>query len=218
MTTAQQIIEAGYARSTANDPGKLSTDAELLGRLNRTYQRLFALASAQRPDTFATISTLTLVGAQATVALPADLIEVRRLQNASGAHVHLIPASEIARTWHVAPCVYRTGSALFSRLRPLDPIGGDVLTAWLLLPGTTIVALSTPIDAVFPTRHTELLSTDLALYLSVKDDGRDPSHFSELTADYSGQLAAFAHDYNLSASSLESVHSPVEHVSVSATT
>jgi hypothetical protein len=43
MSTAQALIEAGYARSTANDAGKLASDGELLLHLNRKYQSLYAI-------------------------------------------------------------------------------------------------------------------------------------------------------------------------------
>ncbi len=209
MTTAQAIIEAAYSRSTANDPGKLSTDQELLGRLNRSYQGLFALAARQRPDEFATRQTITLTGAPAQVALPTDLIEIRpHLYNALGNVVHLIPSSELTRLWHIPPCVYRTGGLLYSRGFAGDPVALDVLTAWLLLSGTTLSALSTALDATFPTRHVEILRNDLALYLDLKDEGREPIQFQKLAADQAMKLAAFAQEFNLDASALEFVHAP----------
>lgn len=211
-TTAQQLIEAAYARSTANDPGKLATDDELLGRLARTYAGLFALAARQRPDEFATAQMITLSGGDAHYVLPGDLIEVRRLRNAAKATVHLIPASEIDRLWHVAPSMYRTGGTLYSRAKAGDPVAGDVITAWLLLAGVVITALSTALDATFPTRHTEILSNDLALYLDAKDEDRDPEQFRKLAADQSMKLAAFAQEFLLDASALEFVHAPVTRV------
>lgn len=211
-TTVQQVLEAGYSRSTANDPGKLATDAELMGRLNRIYQGLYALAARQRPDEFATKQEITLIGGDAHYVLPADLIEVRRLQNAGGAQVHLIPAAEIKRLWHVPPCVYRTGGTLYSRGQASDPVPADVLTAWFLLSGTALVALGTVIDAAFPTRHIEILVNDIALYLDAKDEDRDPAQFQKLVRDQATRLAAFALEYDLSASALEFVHAPVERV------
>lgn len=216
MTTAQQLIEAAYARSTSNDPGKLATDNELLGRLGRTYQSLFALASRQRPDEFATRQALTLGGSNASVALTPDTIEIRRIQNAQGAKVHLIPATEIDRLWHVAPCVYRVGLSVISRGLGGDPIAGDALTAWLLLPGVTIAALSTTLDLTYPTRHVEILSNDLALYLDAKDSDRDPEQFKKLAADQGYRLGLFAQDFDLDASALEFVHAPTSRVPASA--
>jgi hypothetical protein len=219
MTTAEQLIEAGYARSTANDPGKLATDAELLDRLNRNYALVYALAARQRPDEFASVVTITLVGASASYALPVDLIELRRIQYpnplppyAGGATVHLIPAAEITRVYHTAPCMFRTGSTIYSRLAPGDPVGGDVLNAWMLLSGATLSTLASTIDAVFPMRHTLLLVNDLALYLDAKDEDRDPEQFRKLAADQGMRVAAFAAEYHLAASALEFLHGPAERV------
>ena len=221
-TTAQQLLEAGYARSTANDPGKLATDAELLGRMNRTYQGLWALAARQRPDEFQTQSQITLVGGNGSYVLPDDTIDVRRLElavlspvvnpNARGLTVHLIPASEVTRLYHVAPCMYRVGNTLNSRMAPGDPVAGTLINIWLLLPGVTINALTTVLDTNFPTRHTEILSNDIGLYLSIKDEGRAPSDLAKLAADQSVKLAAFAQDYNLNASTLEFMHATAERV------
>jgi len=208
MTTALQIIEAGYSRSTANDPGKLATDDELLGRLDRSYQGLFALAARQRPDEFATQASIVLVAPDSRYDLTPGTIEVRRLRSASLRTVHLIPAAEIDRLWHVAPCMYRTGNSLYSRGKAGDPVTGDTLTAWLLLPGTSLTTLATVLDATFPTRHVEILVNDLALYLDAKDEDRDPAQFQKLAGDQAMKLAAFAGEYDLDASALEFVHAP----------
>lgn len=216
MTTAQQIVEAAYARSTANDPGKLATDAELLGRGNRTYQGLWSLASRQRPDEFAVVQTLTLSGSDAHVALPVDLVDVHRLRNASQATVHLIPAAELDRLWHIAPSMYRTSQTLYSRGKAGDPVAGDVLQAWVLLAGTTLSALASVIDPAFPTRHVELLINDLALYLDAKDEDRDPQQFRKLATDQAAKSAAFAAEYDLAASAMEFVHAPSTRVAAQA--
>lgn len=212
MTIAQDVIEAAYAKSTANDPGKLATDSELLGRLNRSYQGLWALASRQRPDSFAVAQPITLTTAAAVYALPNDLVEVRRLRNANNATVHLIPAAEIDRLWHAAPCMYRTGGRLYSRGKAGDPVVNDVLTAWLLLSGTTLATLNTSFDLAYPTRHLEVLVNDLALYLDAKDDARNAAQFQKLAADQATKLAIFAADYELEASALEFLHGPAERV------
>lgn len=207
-TSAQDLIEAGYARSTANDPGKLATDDELMGRLDRTWQSLWALAARQRPDEFATVQTIVLVGGDAHYVLPDDLIEVRRLRNATPATVHLIPVAEIDRLWHIPPSMYRTGSTLYSRRKAGDPVAGDSIDAWLLLPATPLTTLAAVVDPKFPTRHVEILSNDLALYLDAKDENRDPQQFRKLAADQGVKLAAFAQEFDLDASALEFVHAP----------
>lgn len=212
MTTAQQILEAAYARSTANDPGKLAIDAELLGRLNRSYQGLYALAARQRPDDFAVQTPAQLLGALAQYTLPADLIEIRRIETTALVKVHLIPMTEKDRGWHIAPSMYRAGNILYSRLLTGDPAAGTLVYLWLVTAGTPLVALGSVVDVAYPTRHIDILVNDLALYLDAKDEDRDPAQYQKLVADQAMKLAAFAQDFNLDASALEFVHSPAVRV------
>lgn len=211
MTTASDLIQAGYARSTANDPGKLATDLELLGRLNRSYQGLYALAARQRPDSFTTVALVTL-DALASFVLPTDYIDVLPITNAAGKRVHLIPARETMRLYHVAPCLYQKGNTIVSRGNAGDPVTGDVLTVPQLASAAPLVALSTAVDAKFPTRHHECLVNDLALYLDAKDEDRDPDQFKKLAADQGAKMAAFAAEYDLDASALEFMHNAAERV------
>lgn len=215
-TSAQVIVEAALARSTSNDPGKLAGDGELLGRLARVYQTLYALAARQRPNAFQSSVALVLAGAPPTVALPTDCIDVTYLENSGGSKVHLIPSAERARTWHIAPSVYQLGTSLISRGKAGDPIAGDTLTAIVLDAPTALTALATNLDARFPVRHHEILVNDLALYLDAKDDGRDTASFARLQADQKEKVAAFATEYALAASALEFVHSGSERVAAAA--
>lgn len=209
-TSAQVIIEAGYARSTTNDPGKLAVDGELLGRLNRMYQSLWALAARQRPESFTSTTSLVLGGAPPSATLPTDIVELQYIRNALSAKVHLIPVRELDRTWHITPSVYQQGLSLISRGQVGDPVAGDVLSVWLIAAATTLAALATNLDALFPVRHHEILVNDIALYLDAKDEGRDANAFARLVNDQKMKLAAFAAEYNLNVSALEFVHGASE--------
>src|SRR3954469_21270592 len=98
-TSVQQIIEASYSRSTANDPGKLATDGELLGVANRIYQALFALAAAAAPERFLSKTTCALTGSPASGTLSADIIDIRRVHTPGGVKVNVIPVEELERGW-----------------------------------------------------------------------------------------------------------------------
>lgn len=210
MTTAQTIIEAAYNRSASNDAGKLALDPELLDHLNRLYQRFFALFAKARPDEAGSQTTLALGGAPATAALPADLIAITAVRNALGAKVHVIPASESEKLWHLAPSVMRRGNALVSRAKAGDPVSGDVLTIEQLDSPLTLTGLATPIDPRFPTRHHQVVIDALAVYMDTKDDGREGSASQKLLAEYGQALAAFAAEYALPPSALEWAHEPVK--------
>jgi len=189
-TTVQQLIEAAYSRSTANDPGKLAQDPELWQRLDRTYQRMYAELAVASGDNCLSITTLTLGGSPATAALPTDVIDVVRVEN-SGAKVNLIPASEKDRAWHLAPAVYRQGTSIISRGKAGDPTAGTVLTAFILDAPAALTALTSTLDVRWPHRYDSILIDDLALYLSDKDVDRNPADYGNLRTDLSDAMQAF---------------------------
>lgn len=208
-TTAQQLIEAAYSRSTANDPGKLATDGELLGVGNRIYQALFALAAAAAPERFLSKTTCGLSGTPATGTLSTDIIDIRRVQTSGGTKVNVIPVEELERGWHLAPAVYRQGGSLISRGATGDPAAGDTLTVWQLDAPTSLAALTDAIDARFPLRHVELIIVEMAMYLATKDTGRDAAEFAALKQFRDMQLEAFFRLSGLSMTALQSPHGGV---------
>lgn len=206
MATAQDFIEAALVRSTANDPGKLATDGELLNHCSRVFARLFSLFARARPDKAQSQSTVTLAGNPPTAALPADLIDVRRVENTTGAKVHLIPATEKDRTWHIAPSVYQVGNTLYSRNKTGDPAAADVLTLFLLDQPAALSALSSTIDARFPMRHYQFVIDLVALYLDTKDQSRDQAAHAKLVEEVALAKEAFALEYELGPTALEWIH------------
>jgi hypothetical protein len=188
--TVQQLIEAAYSRSTANDPGKLGQDPELWERLDRTYQRMYAELAVASGDNCLSTTTLTLGGSPATAALPADVIDVVRVESA-GAKVNLIPAYEKDRAWHLAPAVYRQGTSIISRGKTGDPIAGTVLTVFVLDAPAALTALASTLDPRWPHRFDSILIDDLALYLSDKDVDRNPADYQNLRTDLTDAMNAF---------------------------
>lgn len=210
MTLAQAWLEAAWNRSASNDAGKLAVDAELLDHLNRLYQRFYALFAKARPDEAGSQTTVLLVGTPATATLAADLIAISAARNGLGAKVHLIPASEAERLWHMAPAVLRRGNTLVSRGLAGDPLVGDVLTVEQLDAPPALTALGSVVDARFPTRHHQLVIDGLALYLDTKDDGRSADAHGKVMAEFGQALAAFMAEYDLSPDALEWAHEPVK--------
>jgi len=208
-TTAQNLIEAAYSRSTANDPGKLATDGELLGLADRLFQFIYAVAAVAAPERFLSKTTLTLAGSPPSVTVPTDLIDLRRVQNASGGKVNVIPVEEIDRGWHLAPAVFRQGATIVSRGQSGDPVATDVLTAWILDAPASLSALSTVLDTRFPTRHVELIIVEMAVYLATKDTGRDAAEFAALKDYRDVQRAGFLQLSGLSTTALQSPHGGV---------
>lgn len=209
-TTMQQIVEAAYSRSTANDPGKLATDGELVAVANRIYHALFALAAVAAPERFTSrVALAPLAGNPASALLSTDVIDVRRVQTGAGARVNVIPVEEVDRGWHLAPCVYRQGGSLVSRGLTGDPVAGDVLTVVQLDAPTDLTTLASVVDTRFPTRHIELIIVELAMYLATKDTGRDAAEYAALKQFRDMQLEAFFRLSGLSMTALQSPHGGV---------
>lgn len=212
-TTAQQLIEAAYARSTASDAGKLAVDGEMLVHLNRTYQNTFARYSqASGDNALASIST-TWAGAPAIISLPTDIVDIVLLQNAAGQTVRLIPAREINRTWHLAPACIRVSNTLQTRGALAgafgalaDPIAGDAVRMFYKDSPATLSALGSTLDARYPVRFEHLLIADLALYLWSKDEGRPADRGQELMAELQRQEAYFVSIVGPSNTARESAH------------
>lgn len=209
-TSVQDYITAAYLRSTTNDPGKLAQNTELIGHLNRAYQRTWMLIARARPDQYSAETTLTLAGVPPTVALPANLIDLLDVTDSDGATVTIIPATQRTRTWNLAPCVYRVGMTLKTRGDADDPIAADALTVLYLDAPTTLTLLADEVDDRWPARHDQLLVDYLASYLSVKDAGRDQNDRQALLTEQRANVAAFAAEYTLAPAQVGWLHADAE--------
>jgi hypothetical protein len=203
MTTVQQIIEAAYARSTDNDPGKLAVDAELIGHLNRDYRSRYAIWSLKAGDAAIASVVLNLAGNPAAAALPADIIDVDRIEDAAGSKVNLVPINEKNRAFHLAPVVYRQGLSIISRMQAGDPGPGAALTLFHNDAPAVLAALGDTLDVRYPARFEMLLILGLAIYLDTKDTGRDLSSNKELTDELARYEALFNAEVGVSASATQ---------------
>jgi len=213
MATVQDIYEGALARSTANDAGKLVTDGEAVKVLDRIFQCLYAIMAIGDPTrALAKTNLAALSGSPASVALPTDTIDIRRIESVSGTisagtKINLIPVEEKGRGWHLAPCVFRQGGSIVTRGSAGDPASGDVLTVWHMDAPAALTALGTTIDTRFPTRYHELLVLHLAIYMASKDAGaRQAAEFQALQEERKAYLAMFLQLCNLSMTALESPH------------
>lgn len=191
MSTAQSLIEAGYARSTANDAGKLASDGELLLHLNRKYQSLYAFMAVAAGDNALAKATLVLAGAPPAAALPVDVIDIKRLEQLLGGKAYLIPADEKDRSWHLAPAFYRQGNSLVSCARSGDLAAGQSVVVYHLDAPAALAALGSVTDPRFPVRYEDILVLDLAIYLSSKDEGRSEKEYKQLKDELSDAMALF---------------------------
>ena len=191
MATAQTILEAGINRSTSNDPGKLSMDSELLGLLNRKYQTYHAMLGLSAPDRALGTGVVAMAGSPPAGTLPTDMVDLRRVQTAAGVQVSVVPVDEKDRSWHLAPAVYRQGNTIVSLGRTGDPVAAASLTIYYVDAPGALSALGDTLDARFPVQCHELLVLDVALYLSAKDEGRNPSEYERLKSERDFHWQAF---------------------------
>lgn len=199
MTTARQIIEAGWRRSTANDPGVLAVDLETIAHLDRKFQTYFARWALKAGDKAQEVTTLAWTGSPAIATLPESPIDIVRIETSTGLEVTMVQTTEIDRSWHLAPVCSQIGNILRSRGaiafaygHQRDPQNADVSTLYFKGQPARIVTLDDVLDIRYPIRHEMLLVLEMALMLAAKDEGRDPAHFQALTAEQAREEAAFA--------------------------
>ena len=207
MTTVLDILNAGFNRSIANDRGKLATDAEIIAHLNRRYQGYFALMAAAAPDAY--MAKVVQALAASTLTLPADIISLQHVETPAGVKVHVVPAHERSRPWHIAPRVYRVGRSLTSVGLPGDPAAADTLHLFILDAPATLAAVGDVLDARWPVRHCSLLELDVAIYLSLKDEGRSDRELIALMKERATDLEAFYALNGIQTASRESPHEQV---------
>lgn len=216
-TTAQVIVEGGYAKSSNSDPGKMASDGELLNRLNRFFQTIYPLAARKRPDEYASTATITFAGNPGASTLAAatptqvDVLEIIGAYGvsgtvAAGAKIHLVAGIERVRTFQIAPVIFRRGLSIISRAQAGDPVATDVISLELLDSPAILSTLAINIDSRFPVRYHEILVNSVALYLMAKDGG-DANRFNQVSADQRGLMEAFAQDFGIQASAIEAVFS-----------
>jgi hypothetical protein len=209
-TQVQTIIDGAYNRATDNDPGKLAQDGELIAHLSRVYERAWPLVARARPDEFNTQSSATLTGVPPRLSLPLDLIALLGVYTAGGNPVWVSATTDRTRLWNLAPSMYRQGLTLVSRNLTGDPLAGDLLTLVILDAPAPLVYLTDTLDARWPVRHVQLLVDVLAVYLSVKDAGRDAGDRAAIGAELQQSVAAFAAEYGLAPADVAWIHADAE--------
>lgn len=183
-TTCQQIFESGLARSTANDAGKLSVDGEMIPHINRKYQSLCARMALAGGDNWTAKTTGTFASSPPAFTLPTNPIDIVRMETSSGGRTYLVPIRDKDRTWVASPAAYRLGDSIVSLARagmsPADPVATDTWTVYYKDVPATLTALGTALDSRFPVRFEMALILDVALYMSIKDENRDPTRIAAL--------------------------------------
>jgi hypothetical protein len=167
----KQIIEAAYSRSTFNDPGKIATDKELIGVIDRYMRALYAQVARVNPDYFG--DSAAVAGSSGTWARPAAAEVITRVETAGNSEVNITPFKD--RQAEVAPRIYRYGPSYRTVGLTGDPGASDTLTFFFskkhpnLDPTLAADNVANQLDATFPSQFFDLPVIRVGRYLAVKD-------------------------------------------------
>jgi hypothetical protein len=176
-TTAKQIIEAAYARSTFNDPDKLATNSELIAVIDRRLKQLYSVASRANPAYFGTSANAT--GVASAYTRPTDAELVMRVEGvsgvvASGTEISIVPFED--RNAEMAPVVYLFGSSYISPGGAGNPAATDTIKFYYskrhpnLDPTLASDHATNTLDTSWPEQFNDLLVLHVAKYLATKDN------------------------------------------------
>lgn len=174
MATAEEIINRSYAYSSANDPDRTASKAEMLTVLNHKLKKYFRKAFRVNPAYFGESDILTFSGTGWPV--PASM-GVYYMQDEAAAEVHIVTVSE-KETTSMPPRVYRLGQEYRTVGAVGDPPTSETLTVFYgVLPGD-VALIGDDLPTEWPEDHEDLLVFELARYLALKDKARED--FDEL--------------------------------------
>lgn len=188
-TTIQEIITAGYNRNQMNDENVLAGDSELILLISRKQQRAFLDAGKINPDFFGADASPSLssgVASLSGISPTVGIISHVEIANAgtsnytSGDEVNLVRTSE--KDNELPPRMYRQTNKLVG-------VGSDLtsVTSVKIYYSQVPAALFSAADPStlymsLPDEHADVLITEAALYLAIKDN-RGESELATLKAE-----------------------------------
>ncbi|HET7322210.1 MAG TPA: hypothetical protein VFI96_06920 [Longimicrobiaceae bacterium] len=216
-TTCKTLIEAAWARRTANDPDTLGTEAELIGVIDRVIKALYALAADVNPYYFG--KTASVEGNGSVWPIPSEAVRIFKAvaDGASGTGVdrkittlgqRVSIMRFIDQTGEIAPAIYRFGSGYYSPGRaasgnaladPSPSVNGDKIKLFYSKRHPDLDATAQPdaaantLDSTWPEHYNDLLVIPQARYLAIKD-GREATEVQALDAEYEALERQFVSD------------------------
>lgn len=190
-TTVRQIIEAAYARRTANEPDKLATKAELIAVVDRLLKLIYATVAKVNRRHFATKSA-PIAGVAGKWTRPADAISILWVENATGQRVHIVPFTD--RNAEISPKIYPLGRDFLTNGAAGDPSATAPLTFYYakrhpsLNPALEWDDVANVLDSTWPEHFNDILVSKVARYLAIKA-GRSVDEVAYLDKEYEENLA-----------------------------
>lgn len=166
ITTAQDIIEAAYAKSAKNRPGTIANESvELVGLVNRAMQGLYSFAARINPTFFAEEQLLDPTASGWPRPGAAEM--VYRIEKTDGAEVKVVPFND-RRIAHPKPAVYAFAQHYRSAGNANDPTSEQLRFFYGRAPNP-VANIPDPLDGQWQERFNELLVLEVAIYLGIKD-------------------------------------------------
>ena len=187
MSTVADILVAAIARSSKNEADNLATfGTELVAALNRSLRGAYAIAARVNPEYVGAIELVT--GVAGTWARPALAESVWWVETTAGDEVAVVPPAERAAE-PGRPSLYRLGRSYVTVGRVADPGATDTLRFYCALRPAALTATTESLPATWDRAYDDLLITDLAMYLALKD-GRE-SELAPLRAERAAWLQLY---------------------------
>lgn len=209
-TTIKKLIDAAYAQSSANDPGKIATDAELIMLVDRRCKRLYSRAARKNPWYFG--ASANVAGDGVKWPRPATAELVFRAESAGGAgsgankkiaavgtEVSVVPFDD--RDAELAPRIYPLGRAYYTvGIAATDPdvsANGDLLKFFFSRRHADFDPLlasdhaTNTLEADWPEQFNDLFVLHIGRYLSRKDVMRDQGEYGALSDELKDVEALF---------------------------
>lgn len=175
MTTVQDVIDQGFAKSAAARPESISATGVLVTRVGICLQEVFGLLAREQP---ALLGTTAVVGFDGTGwPRPADCMRALKVQ--ATATTQVVPPMAVGAEFAIVPfddqafCAGRPsltelGQRFQATGQAIDPTGGNVSVIYARAPQVPTVTTDL-IDALFPAFLIDLLYLDMALFLATQD-------------------------------------------------
>lgn len=189
-TKVQDIVTGALNRSSKNSPSIIANNAvELVETVRRATAGIYTFAARINPTFFAETSDVNSTGG-AKWARP-DLAEsVFRIEKtADGAEVVVVPFDDRAAE-PGKPAVYTFGQVYRSAGNPLDPVVADSLTFFYAKKPVRPATLADTLDPLWNESYNDLLISEVAVYLALKDGRMD--EVESLRADRDRWATLFA--------------------------
>jgi hypothetical protein len=180
MSTVQQIIDGGFAKSAAARPESFESPAELVSEVGMALRAVFQVLAQKNPYLIGVSVSVPFGGAGGwprpvdclcVLVVQANLGTISAPTMAVGAEIMVVPFDDQAFCAGM-PSLTELGQSFIPTGQAIDPTGGTLQVVYARAPIIPAQALDA-VDPFFPPQFDDYLKYDLAAYLAAKDSRAD---------------------------------------------